>query len=107
MRARTDSYRSELAGLDVDGRVISPGDLGEQRAAEIRPRRRECHVVVDGDGHNPGFPSGLMLIKASASPSWLHIPARWGLAALQESFLGSCILRIKGCPNNPLRPAPP
>jgi hypothetical protein len=46
-----------------------------------------------------------MLIKASASPSLLHIPARWGPAALQESLLGSCILRIKGCPNNPLRPA--
>ena len=45
--------RSELAGFDVDGDVVSLGDLGERRAAEIGPGRSQCHVVIDGDGHSP------------------------------------------------------
>src|SRR6266496_3087582 len=56
--------RSELAGLDVDGRAIAPGDPGERRAAEVSPGRGERHVVVDGDRHNPRIPPNrLMSIK--------------------------------------------
>src|SRR5215203_6345789 len=56
--------RPELARLDVDGRAMSFGDRGKRRAAEICPRRGERHVVIDGDGHNPGIPlSRLMSTK--------------------------------------------